>query len=174
MATVEEVFDVINKITTQFEEQVVSCMDENKRTILMCICEQLYSGQNGKGEHLSPNYSNDPFFNEDGPWKGRNKDYIAWKDSITPPEKSLQLGLSPRPRNVPNLFINGKFYSEIYANRLNMSLDIDVSYVGDGKDIVAKWGDEILTMGNSAVQYFNAEKLIPHLEEFYRECGYEV
>lgn len=172
MATVEEVNDVITMITEGFEEQVVECLDDNRRTVIICICEQLYSGLDGNGKHLNPDYDNDPFFNEEGEWKGRNEDYKAWKNSITPPESSLYLGLSPRPRNVPNLFINGKFYSDIFATREQMELYVDVSSLGDGKDIVAKWGEDILKMGNTAVQYFNAEKLIPRLEEFYDECGY--
>lgn len=173
MATVEEVFDVIDKIATQFEEQVVLCMVENKHTMVMAVCEQLYSGLDGDGDYLNPNYLNDPFFKEEGFWHNRAEDYQAWKNAITPPMSSSMLGLPPRPDNVPNLFINGKFYSEIYAERRDMELNIDVNGSGDGPSIVSKWGNEILNIGITAIQYFNEEKLIPHLKEFYEQCGYK-
>ena len=73
MATVEEVFDVIDKIATQFEEQVVLCMVENKHTMVMAVCEQLYSGLDGDGDYLNPNYLNDPFFKEEGFWHSMEK-----------------------------------------------------------------------------------------------------
>lgn len=173
MATVEEVFDIIDKIATQFEEQVVLCMVENKHTMVMAVCEQLYSGLDGDGDHLNPNYDNDPFFKEEGEWYNRADDYKAWKNTITPPMSSSMLGLPPRPDNVPNLFINGKFYSEIFAERKDMELNIDVNGSGDGPSIVSKWGNEILNIGITAIQYFNEEKLIPHLKEFYEQCGYK-
>lgn len=173
MATVEEVFDIIDKIATQFEEQVVLCMVENKHTMVMAVCEQLYSGLDGDGDHLNPNYDNDPFFKEEGFWHNRAEDYQAWKNAITPPMSSSMLGLPPRPDNVPNLFINGKFYSEIFAERKDMELNIDVNGSGDGPSIVSKWGNEILNIGITAIQYFNEEKLIPHLKEFYEQCGYK-
>lgn len=174
MATVEEVNDVITMITEGIEEQVVECLDVNRNTVLICICEQLYSGLDGNGDYLNPNYDNDPFFKEEGEWKGRNKDYKAWKNTITPPEKSLYLGLPPRPSKVPNLFIDGTFYSDIFATREDMELNVDVKTQGNGKEIVSKWGEDILKIGNTAIQYFNNEKLLPRLEDFYDECGYFV
>jgi len=54
-----------------------------------------------------------------------------------------------------------------------MELNIDVNGSGDGPSIVSKWGNEILNIGITAVQYFNEEKLIPHLKEFYEQCGYK-
>ena len=172
MATVDEVFDIIDIIATQFEEQVVVCMEDNRNTVLMAICEQLYSGIDGGGDHLNPNYDNDPFFHEEGYWFNRADDYKSWKNAITPPISSSMLGLPPRPDNVPNLFINGKFYSDIFAERNDMELKIDVRGSGDGPAIVSKWGNEILNMGMTAVQYFNEEKLLPHLKDFYEQCGY--
>lgn len=173
MATVEEVFDIIDKIATQFEEQVIQCLTDNSFYVINVICEQLYSGLDGESEYLNPNYDNDPFFKEEGEWYNRAKDYKAWKLEKTPPERSLHLNLPPRPDNVPNLYIDGTFYSDIFAKRDDMELKIDVRSSGDGPAIVSKWGKEILEMGITAVQYFNEEKLIPHLKEFYEQCGYK-
>lgn len=173
MATVEEVFDIINKITTGFEEQVVQCMVDNRHTIEKAIGEQLYSGMNGESDYLEPNYDNDSFFNEEGYWHNRAKDYKAWKNDITPPILSSMLGLPPRPDNVPNLYINGKFYSEIFTERDDMELKVDVNGSGDGPAIVSKYGSEILDIGMTAVKYFNEEKLLPHLKDFFEQCGYK-
>ena len=83
------------------------------------------------------------------------------------------LGLPPRPDNVPNLYINGKFYSEIFTERDDMELKVDVNGSGDGPAIVSKYGSEILDIGMTAVKYFNEEKLLPHLKDFFEQCGYK-
>lgn len=148
------------------------CLEDNAGIILHAVREQLYSGQDGEGQHLSPTYDNDPFFEEEGYWHHRAKDYKAWKYSITPPVAGAMLGLSPRPDDVPNLFINGKFYSEISAARRGDVLLVDPG-VGHGPSIVAKYGDTILNLGPSAIEYFNANYMLPAIETFFKDCGYK-
>ena len=81
------------------------------------------------------------------------------------------MGLPPRPDNVPNLFINGKFFSEITATRRGDMLYVDPGN-GDGPDIVAKYGESLLDIGDSAVVYFNREYMWPAIEKFFNDCGY--
>lgn len=169
---IARVADIIKKIATGFEESVAVCMDDNKVTVLRAVTEQLYSGLDSDGGYLSPSYDADPFFEEEGEWHHRSDDYKAWKNAITPPEGGYMLGLPPRPDNVPNLFINGKFYSEIDAERHDMSLHVDPG-TGNGPDIVAKYGDSILAMGDTAVRYFNEYHTWPAIKELFEKSGYK-
>lgn len=169
---VEEVANIIKKIADGFEEACIKCLDDKKGVIILSVTEQLYSGQDGNGNYLSPTYDNDPFFQEEGFWHNRAKDYKAWKYSITPPATGSMLGLSPRPEEVPNLFINGKFYSEITAMRRGDVIVVDPGN-GKGPAIVSKYGDEILNMGPIAVEHFNVTYMLPAIDSFFKDCGYQ-
>lgn len=63
--------------------------------------EQWYEGRDKDGEYIRPFYSEDPYFES----PKQAKAYAAWKQRITPNPK--------RPEDVPNLIINGYFYSTI-------------------------------------------------------------
>lgn len=168
---IEEVANIIRNIAEGFEEACAKCLESQSWFISVAIHEQLMSGQNGEGAHLSPTYDTDPFFEEEGFWHHRSNDYKAWKRSITPPEGSSLLGLPPRPDNVPNLWINGKFHSEITAARKGDVFVVDPG-TGDGPSIVAKYGDNILNMGPTAIGYFNVTYMLPAIDSFFKDCGY--
>lgn len=169
---IQAVADIIHRIADGFEESCAECLDANKGTVLQAIREQLYSGQDGEDAYLSPTYDNDPFFNEEGYWHNRAKDYKAWKRELTPPVSGTMLGILPRPDEVPNLFIDGTFYSEIRAQRQGMALVVDPGS-GHGPEILAKYGDNILTMGTDAREFFNLHYMLPSIEKFFRDCGYK-
>lgn len=168
---IEEIADIIKKISDGFEDACIRCLEDNAGIVLQAVREQLYSGLNGDGEHLSPTYDNDPFFEEPGFWHHRAKDYKAWKYSITPPETSSMLGLSPRPEDVPNLYVTGVFYSEITAFRQGDVLIVDPG-AGNGSSIIAKYGDTVLNMGPTAIEYFNLNYMLPAIDSFFKDCGY--
>lgn len=169
---IEEVADIIEKISEGFEDACMKCLDDKKGIIIQAVTEQMYSGQDGEGNYLSPTYDEDPFFEERGWWYHRAKEYKAWKYGITPPVVSPMLGLSPRPDEVPNLFINGLFYGEINAFRRNDAIVVDPGD-GNGPSIVSKYGDEILKMGPIALEYFNEEYMLPAIGDFFKDCGYK-
>lgn len=169
---IERIAEIIHKIATGFEEACMQCLEANSGIVTDSIKEQLYSGQDGEGNHLSPTYDNDPYFEEEGWWYHRAKDYKAWKYTITPPLSGTMLGLPPRPDDVPNLFINGKFYSEITARRRGDVLVVDPGN-DKGPSIVAKYGDEILNMGPTAISYFNTTYMLPAIDSFFKDCGYK-
>ena len=148
---IEEVANIIWKISEGFEEACIRCLEENSGVVLDAVKEQLSSGLDGEGQHLSPTYDNDPYFEEKGFWYHRAKDYKAWKHSIPPPPSGSMLGLPPRPDEVPNLYIDGTFYSEITASRKGDGLVVDPGN-GNGPSIVTKYGDQILDMGPTAVE----------------------
>lgn len=170
---IEEVAEIIRKIADGFEEACMRCLDANSDVVVASVHEQLWSGLNGKDEHLSPTYDNDPYFDEDdkNPWYGCSQEYKDWKMRITPPSSRPMLGLPPRPTEVPNLCIDGTFYSEITASRQGDELLLDPGQ-GNGLDIVDKYGDVILDMGSTAVEYFNANFMLPAIEDFFKDCGY--
>lgn len=171
MATFEEVYDAVKAWTDGFEDKCFECMDSNQSVFVRSIREQIYSGLKGDGTHLSPTYDDDPYFEEPGTWFQGSQRYKAWKAEITPPEPSAMLGLPPRPLSVPNLFINGKFHSEIASAKGDRQIEIKVAESGDGPDIVSKYGDELLDIGNRATEYFNQTYLEPHLQDFFNNCG---
>lgn len=168
---IQNVADIIHRIAEGFEDACVKCLHENKDVVIHAIQEQLYSGLSGNDEHLSPTYDNDPFFNEPGWWYHRAYAYKAWKREITPPVAGTMLGLPPRPDDVPNLFIDGTFYEEINARPSGKALVLDPGN-GNGPKIVSKYGDNILTMGQTATEYFKIYCLLPSIEAFFKQCGY--
>ena len=169
---ISEVSAIIDRINKGFVENCIQCLSNHSGIVVQSVCEQLYSGRDGDGAFLSPTYDNDPYFNEPGRWYQNAAGYKQWKYDITPPAGSAMLGLPPRPEEVPNLFINGKFYSEITAKRVGDALVTDPGS-GDGPSIVAKYGDEILNMGPTAVQYFNETYMRPSISSFFKDCGYQ-
>lgn len=166
-----EVADIVNRVASGFEEACMSCLDEHRDFVVTFIQEQLYSGVDGEEKNLSPSYDDDPFFNEAGVWHNRAKDYKEWKLKITPPRTSNLLGLRPRLVNIPNLFIDGTFFNEITASRQGNSLFTSPG-LRSGPDIVSKYGDNILDLGPTAIDYFNEHFLLPALETFIKKCGY--
>lgn len=171
MMNIQEVSDIIRKITEGFEDNAMQCLESHADDIVNAVKEQINSGQNGAGKLLSPTYDDDPFFEEAGKWYHRNKAYKAWKYTISPPAGSTLLGLPARPDNVPNLYITGKFYSEINATRQGNMLIIDPGS-GNGPDIVRKYGTSLLDIGDSAIIYINREFMLPEIERFFNACGY--
>ena len=174
MADIYHVAKVIADITNGIEESVVECMDENKALAENLVREQLMCGQDGNGEYLSPSYDNDPYFDKEGPWKGRAKAYKEWKMKITPPSSGILTKINARPSDIPNLFIDGTFHSSIKARKSNEGLDIYTSGFRDGPSIERKYGDNIFNLTDESKTYFIDKKLFPFLEEFFKKCGYEL
>lgn len=168
---IDEVACIIGKIANGLEEACMQCLEANSGTVLQAVKEQIYSGQDGEGNHLSPTYDDDPFFSEPGPWHGRAMQYKIWKYGLTPPVRGTMLGLPPRRIEVPNLFINGKFFSEISIRRHGGMLDVDPGS-GNGPAIVEKYGERILGMGPTAVEYFNDMYMLPAILSFFKDSGY--
>lgn len=169
---IQQVADIIKSISDGFEDACKQCLSNNSGIVVLAIQEQIYSGLDSEGRHLSPTYDDDPYFEEEGPWYHRAYAYKAWKRDITPPVSGTMLGLPPRPDDVPNLYINGKFFSEITARMSGDVLRTDPGS-GDGPSIVSKYGDEILNMGQTAIGYFNTTYMLTAIREHFEKCGYK-
>ena len=182
MAEIQSLEDICNALIDwcdNFEDKCMECMDSNQSVFVASIREQLYSGIDGSNNFISPTYESDPFFNEKRACfyddeRGHfvncyhhPERYIEWKRRITPPVASQMLGLPARPDEVPNLFINGKFHSEISSSKGDGQIDIDVVEAGDGPAIIGKFGSQILEIGDVATKYFNERYLLPHLQDYF-------
>lgn len=90
---------------------------------------QLWDGKNSSGEDLHPTYLQDPYFKS----QESARRYMAWKGKITPNAK--------RSPEVPNLYINGKFYDELEVrfNKTGIVFDGATAYA---RKIVRKYGRE--------------------------------
>jgi hypothetical protein len=176
---IEQVSDIITKIADGFEDAVINCMQDNSEYFTNAVQEQLYSGLNGKCEHLSPTYDEDPYFNtvhwrhlyEGVSFEGATG-YKEWKEKITPPEASTILNLPARPTSVPNLFIDGTFYDTISTDMMKDGVNV-VAMGGDAPAIVAKYGSVILDITDVAIEHFNTNYTLSAIESFYANCGYQ-
>ena len=163
---------MVVRMVDGFEPTIIRCIGDNASVAADAVREQLYSGLDGEGKYLSPTYDDDPFFEEKGRWYHRSKGYKQWKNDITPPTSGVMLTLQPRPDNVPNLYINGLFHSEIFATMNGDALSVSVHESGNALDIVRKYGDQILQLGPTAIGYINNEYIIPAVWQFFADCGY--
>lgn len=169
---IASVATIIEKIANGLEPAVVDMLHEKKDVVVMAVQDQLWSGLDGEGNYLNPNYDNDPYFNEPGFWEGRAADYKKWKQLITPPSPGSLLNLPPRPDNVPNLYIDGTFYGEIIPADIAEGVTLGPGG-GDAPEIVSKWGDKILRLGDEAVMYFNRTYTLPAIRKLFAKSGYQ-
>ena len=87
--------------------------EQNKDTFTDMNKGQLWDGKTNKGFEIKPFHSQSKYFKT----KEKAEKYIKWKESFS-------ASIRRRP-DVPNLFINGKFYSEIKTNITNQSINFD-------------------------------------------------
>ena len=163
--------DAINTAVDGFEDAVLACLETHHDVVEDIVHEQLYSGVDGNNNYLSPTYDDDPYFEEEGHWKGKSRQYKAWKERITPPIQGELLFLPPRPVEVPNLFIIGTFYDSIRTERTADSLRVYTGGFRDGPLIERKYGEAIFMIGMAGKGYFNEHFLREWIENYWRMCG---
>lgn len=175
---ISKVSAIIKRIAEGFEDAVLECMHQNYFQFTQAVREQLWSGLDGDGNHLSPTYDNDPYFNsrkwhheEDGKTYVGREGYKEWKYDISPPSSSVLLDLPPRPLEVPNLWIDGTFYNSIRSRATTDGVDVD-AYGGNGPKITQKYGIQIYNLTDEAKEWFNRTFLLPYIGEFFKKCGY--
>src|SRR5690348_16537616 len=112
------------------EGAAVEAIEDTATDIIDLNQQQLFSGRLSDGSPVSPTYLEDPYFKS----QESAQRYSDWKDQITPNEN--------RPRGVPNLFINGRFYESwrIRATATKVTFD---SSDPNAPDIEEKFGEKI-------------------------------
>lgn len=142
-----------DKYVRSLEGLAVDEVHKYPKDAVAFVKEQLNSGMTGADEMLKPTYLTDPYFDEEGPWKGRAKQYMKFKERITPPETGQRLFLPPRPVDIPNLRITGVFYDSIYARPTKAGLRIGTDSVSLGGSIEEKYGSDIFRLGFRASEW---------------------
>lgn len=106
----------------------------HKEDILHLQREQLFAGIASDGQYIHPFYSED--VKPKGYFKNRQsaKRYTQWKTTLSYPA-SVTRGND----DAPNLYINGKFHSELIADCGEEAITIDGNTVS-AKQIISKYG----------------------------------
>lgn len=149
----EEFAEKFDRYVRSLDKIAVDEVHKYPKDAVAFVKEQLNSGMTGVDTMLKPTYLNDPFFNEEGPWQGRARQYMKFKERITPPEKGERLFLPPRPVDIPNLRITGVFYDSIYAKPTKAGLRIGTDSVQLGGSIEEKYGSDIFRLGFRASEW---------------------
>lgn len=152
---------------------VSKTIQDNGELMTDFVREQLESGLRGDDKMLKPTYINDPFFKKKGPWKGRARQYMKWKERITPPEQGQRLFLPPRPVDVPNLRIEGVFHRSIRARKVSGGVVIETSGTNFGDDIERKYGSRIFRLGSKARERITA-KILARMYDRWRQVGLDL
>lgn len=113
-----ELSERLNALSEYKLADIVSEILERDIPILIEIQkDQLYAGQNAKGEKLSPSYSSDPYFKS--PLSA--KKYADFKSRLN--QRSDSGIFTKRDNDTPNLIVTGTLiYNTIYANVNNKQL----------------------------------------------------
>lgn len=104
-----------------------------KDDIMELQLRQLFEGKASSGEDLRPYYSEDLM--PSGYFRSAEsaKRYADWKQTIQYPYKAS------RNPDAPNLYINGKFHSELEVDLTSEAVEV-VASTSYADDIVAKYG----------------------------------
>ncbi len=178
MADIFTVNDIIQQIADNFADCVATTIGQNADDATQAIREQLWCGLSGDGKRISPNYDNDPYFDEKilpsgkkNFWYKRGKAYKEWKMRITPPSTSNFINLPPRAANIPNLFIDGTFYESITATVEGDTLRTE-AHSAAAPDILDKFGPSVIALAPKSNAWFNQKRIRPALDDLLKSCGW--
>lgn len=147
----KRVEDFQANINTYIREELMRYSDD----IIRMLHAQLFAGQKADGSNLRPYYSEDPWFNS----SQRAQNYARWKERITPH--------ASRHWDVPNLYIDGTFYSEI-----GLTLDYaELFFYGVtsyAQEIMNKYGQDSFDL-NSTNSEILGQMILPALQERFNQ-----
>lgn len=127
-----------------FGQELETIVEEHIDVVADLQREQMSEGRGVDGNYIRPFYSEDPYFKT----PGAAERYALWKEKITPNPK--------RPKDVPNLLINGYFYGSLEAK-----VESGVFTIGSNVEL----GDKIFEEHKNA-QGLNAVKRLEFAETF--------
>ena len=133
MGTIASITKKFASYADGFNNEINKTVKDNENIIRELQLDQFASGLDNRGKPLSPNYDNDPYFAEKAAnMNARQKvktsakvlsdAYKKWKWDIRP-----QAQLVPFPQrsiSMPNLYINGTFWSTVYAKAVKDGWEI--------------------------------------------------
>ncbi len=154
MPTIKEYLSNAIKVRELLPDVIDSIIMDNESMILEMNRNQLYDGLNNEGKEIRPLYSQDPYFKTPASAQA----YIRWKQRITPNNK--------RNPDVPNLYINGHFYSLLQLYRLGEKIVIKGN-ASFSDDIDSKYNNILgLTSENQGI--LNQQKIYPGINDFIK------
>lgn len=139
-------------LAQSLDSLVTGAIDQTSEEIIALNQQQLYSGRLSDGSFVSPTYQEDPYFKT--PEAAQR--YSDWKDTITPNDE--------RPPGVPNLFINGQFYST-WRVRASGSKILFESSDPNAPDIEERFGARIYGLDDDSMDQYRSETFFPVLRE---------
>ena len=101
VVTIDKLIEHYKLVLEKIPETVENAIYKNEKEIIQLQKNQIYDGQNNKGEDLRPLYTEDNYFKTPGQARG----YIKWKQQIKPNPR--------RNPNAPNLYVNGYVHRNI-------------------------------------------------------------
>lgn len=170
MGTIASVSQTFADIDRTLVDTLQAELQKNDVLAADMVREQLEAGQDGFGQPLTPSYLDDPYFNYAKHPQVAARNYMQWKERITPPQTTWRLMLPARDPATPNLRINGYYHETISAKPIPRGLKITSSgdAAGIGDAVTAKYGDERLyTLGEQAKTYLAENVFKPLLNKIF-------
>lgn len=134
MATIDDKQTLVQSCTKNLRTIISRSVISDQSEIVHGIQNQLWDGQDSKGEDITPSMQDDPFFKS----SKQALSYANWKASITPnPNRNFW---------APNLFINGYFWSGMVIDPSTLQIDAANAF---GKPIVQKYGEGVFALNAS-------------------------
>lgn len=158
---------LINKFATyrqrieQVEEIVGEIVDQRSDILLSLNRDQMLLGRDAAGEVLTPDYLNDPYF--DNPAQARA--YADMKYMLEAKHNAMITNPTIYPdkgKDTPNLIVTGPFQGEMFIYTSKDSFTIGSTYV-DAKDIEAKYNNLVFGIAPASAMFFYLNYIRPEL-----------
>ena len=175
MGTIAGITKKFTSYADGFNNEINKAVKENVDIIRELQLDQFASGLDNIGKPLYPNYDNDPYFAEKASrMNARQKvkttaktlsdAYKKWKWDIRP-----QAQLVPFPQrsiSMPNLYINGTFWSTVYAKAVKDGWEIGGTWEATS-EMEAKYRT-LFGLSPESKNYFINNILIPALNNYMK------
>ena len=133
-------------------------LEREQDALLESQRQQLIDGQTSEGTPITPSYTQDPFFKS----ADSAERYIVMKErKFDIPSSSV------RNRDTPNLYITGKFHSELGVEFQATQFKV-YGLTPYASGIMSKYGDSIFNLSPDNREKLMREKVMPYIENQIR------
>lgn len=142
----------VDELERQMPSQIRLLLEGRSDDLLDMLQEQMGAGQAASGDDIRPYYTEDNYFKS----RESAERYADWKESFMPNNR--------RNRLAPNLYINGKFWSEI-AVRFGANEFVFYGGTQYAQGIFQKYGADQLDLTRQHLDELGND-LVPQLDTF--------
>lgn len=160
MAAIQSIIDRLQAKSDAIKEvpaTIFRTVKEKEDILLSLNKDQLLLGRNAKGDSLSPNYLEDPYFKT----KQAAEAYARMKDALLPMHMTRlwnpQL-YTDKTRLTPNLIVRGDFQDAMYITTGSNAITIGSLYK-DASNINAKYNNLVFGIAEQSNLFFYVEYL---------------